>query len=202
VSTVFQKMSLLAPALVAILLYGESSSLVKWSGILCAIVAIMVMSFPSQTFEEKQTHKSSQALLLPILTFLGSCLIDVGFYLIDKTGLAPDGDIKFLASLFLCAGSIGLVVILYRWIRHQQKVTLKNILGGILLGIPNFFSLYLILLSLQQGLDGSVVFPINNVGVLIGAAILGYLIFGERFDRNKAIGFVISILAIALIALG
>jgi drug/metabolite transporter (DMT)-like permease len=197
IATVFQKMSLIAPSLVAILYYNEPTTMTKWLGIGLAIFAIILMCYPSSTNDDKSMQKS--ALLLCILTFVGSCLVDMAFYFIDKWGLAPNGDIQFLASLFLVAGTIGLLIILYQYIMFKKTVKLRNIIGGICLGIPNFFSLYLIILSLQAGIDASVVFPVNNVGVLMGAALLGYMFFGERFSKIQLVGFALAVGAIALI---
>ena len=120
----------------------------------------------------------------------------------NKKGLAPNGDIKFLASLFLLAGLIGVGVIVFKYLKTGETLKLRNVIAGVCLGIPNFFSLYLIILSLQAGMAASVVFPVNNVGVLVLAAILGYVLFGERFNTNKYIGFGLAIVAIALITLG
>lgn len=199
-ATVFQKMALIAPTLLAILVYGERTSVMIWIGIACAIVSIYLMSKSSN--KNADTSLSKSAWLLPIMTFLGSCFVDTAFYLIDKKGLAPNGDIQFLASLFLIAGFIGVCVIIFRYFRSGESLTLKNVIGGICLGIPNFFSLYLLILSLQAGMAASVVFPVNNVGVLVLAAILGFLLFGERFTKQKYIGFGLAIIAIALITLG
>ncbi len=197
-TTVFQKMSLIAPVLVAIIVYGEQTSLTKWLGIICSIIAIIMMSYPTPDERAKASNKS--VLTMCLLTFLGSCLVDLAFYFIDKWGLAPNGDIQFLASLFLIAGCIGVVIVVAQYLLYKKPLRFRNVIGGICLGIPNFFSLYLIILSLQAGLPASVVFPVNNVGVLIGAAVLGYMFFGERFNTFKIVGFGLAITAILLIA--
>jgi drug/metabolite transporter (DMT)-like permease len=200
-TTVFQKMSLIAPTLVAILIYGESSSLIKWIGIGCSILAIIMMTYQPKNKLTKGSE-SYKLLILPILTFIGSCFVDLAFYFIDKKGLAPNGDIKFLATLFLVAGCIGFGYILYEYFDHGKKLALKNVYGGIFLGVPNFFSLYLIIISLQKGLEASIVFPVNNVGVLVLAAIFGFLFFKETFSIYKKVGFALAIIAIVLITLG
>jgi len=57
-------------------------------------------------------------------------------------------------------------------------------------------------LVLSQGLDGSVVFPINNVGILAISAVLGIVIFGEKMGQTKLSGLAMAIAAIILIAYG
>ncbi|HMU04738.1 MAG TPA: EamA family transporter [Saprospiraceae bacterium] len=86
-------------------------------------------------------------------------------------------------------------------VSKREVLKFKNLIGGIGLGIPNFFSIYLLLLSLQQGWGGSVVFPVNNVGVLVMAAFFGIVLFKERLVPLRIAGFILAILAIILITL-
>jgi drug/metabolite transporter (DMT)-like permease len=195
IATVFQKLSLIAPALVAIFVYGEKSGLLKWAGILFSIIAIVLMSTKK---DQKQVSHDVKIWMLPMLTFVGSCFIDLAFYFIDKWGYAPNGDLQFFLALFFIAGLVGLFLSLFR---KGKALSVKNIIGGICLGIPNFFSLYLIILSLQAGLEASLVFPVNNVGVLLLAAAFGMMFFGERFTKKQALGFGMAVMAIIFIAL-
>ncbi|MBK9734451.1 MAG: EamA family transporter [Saprospiraceae bacterium] len=199
VSTIFQKMSLIAPTLIAILIYGESSNLIKWVGIISSISAIVLLSYQKRVETDSPTNKNSIVWLFPIMTFLGSCVIDSALFLIEHNNLAQNGDIGFVASLFLSAGLNGLVILIIQLYRKKSKLAMRNIMGGIALGVPNFFSIYLLLLALQQGWGASVVFPVNNVGILVVAAIFGLVIFNERLTRTKVFGFLLAIVAIICI---
>jgi uncharacterized membrane protein len=66
--------------------------------------------------------------------------------------------------------------------------------------VLNFFSLYFLVYALHHGWDGSVLFPVNNMGVLLLAALTGVLIFKEDLTLNKIIGFVLATGAIVLLA--
>ncbi|MBK8625617.1 MAG: DMT family transporter [Saprospiraceae bacterium] len=200
VATIFQKMSLIAPTMIAIIVYSEPAGIVKWFGILCSILSIILLSYQKS---EKTDQKDTSALLwlFPILTFIGSCLIDSALYLIEKQNLAQNGDIGFVASLFLFAGVNGLLILIFQAFRKKVTWQWKNLVGGIALGIPNFFSIYLLLLALQQGWGGSIVFPVNNVGILVVAAIFGLVIFHEKLTKVKIAGFGLAILSIILITM-
>lgn len=200
VATIFQKMSLIAPTLIAILVYSEPAGTIKWIGILCSILAIILLSYQKS---EKKVDKETNAVLwlFPVMTFIGSCLIDSALYLIEKKNLAQNGDIGFVASLFLFAGLNGFLIIVIQAIRKKVRWQWKNLIGGIALGIPNFFSIYLLLLALQQGWGGSIVFPVNNVGILVVAAIFGLVIFREKLTNIKIAGFGLAILSIILITM-
>lgn len=200
VATIFQKMSLIAPTLIAIIFYGESAGLIKWVGILFSILAIVLLSYQKSENEE-HTPTNWVLWLYPMLTFVGSCMIDSSLFLIEKKNLAQNGDIGFVASLFLFAGVNGLLILIIQVIRKKEILKWKNVVAGIALGIPNFFSIYLLLLALQQGWGGSIVFPINNVGILVVAAIFGIAFFHERLTKFKMAGFALAILSIIMITM-
>jgi len=198
VSTIFQKMSLVAPALIAILVYQESSGILKWVGIGISLLAIVLLSYNAET-ENKNSIQTHHLWIYPMLTFIGSCIIDSSIFLVQKNNLVDEGDIGFVASLFLFAGVTGFIILCFRLVQKQTNIKIKNIIATICLGIPNFFSIYLLLLALQQGWEGSVVFPVNNVGVLVLAAFFGIVLFSEKLNRIKLAGFVLSLLAIFFI---
>ncbi|MGB4960393.1 MAG: DMT family transporter [Saprospiraceae bacterium] len=200
IATIFQKMSLIAPALIAILYYDEVASWAKWFGIILSILAIVLLSYQKMDIEFSKTNNKI-FWWFPFLTFLGSCVIDSALFQVEKLKLASNGDIGFISTLFMFAGITGTIFLMIKMLYGNVTFQWKNVLAGIGLGIPNFFSIYLLLLALQQGWGGSVVFPVNNVGVLIMASIFGMLLFSEKLTLFKKIGFVLAIFAIVLITI-
>lgn len=199
ITSIFQKMSLLAPAIIAMTFFNEAATVLKILGIIVSVLAIVVLSLRRGA---KLEGYDSKSWIFPLLTFVGSSVIDSSLYIVDETGLASSGDIGFLSSLFFTAAVSGAIIWAVRHDYSQPFVEKKSIIAGIGLGIPNFFSIYLLLLVLDQGLGGSVVFPINNVGILACSALFGLILFQEKFDRKKIIGFVLAVLSIILIANG
>jgi uncharacterized membrane protein len=82
-----------------------------------------------------------------------------------------------------------------------MKFHSRHVIAGIVLGIPNFGSIYFILKMLEQGWEGSVFFPINNVGVILLSTAVALIIFKEQLSRLNIIGIVLAILGIVLISL-
>lgn len=200
-ATIFQKMSLVAPSIIAIVFYHESSGILKWLGIVVSVVAIVLISYGENKGDSKLPSVSDKKnWIYPLATFMGSCVIDSSIFLVEKHKLVTNGDIQFLASLFLFAGITGALILIYRILKAQTRLKFKNIVAGICLGIPNFFSIYLLLLALQQGWDGSLVFPVNNVGVLVLAAVSGIIFFKEKLSLIKMVGFILSLFAIFFIS--
>lgn len=199
VATIFQKMSLIAPALLAVFYYGESAPTTKISGIVLAVLAIVLLSYKKSKSGGSSHH--GWVVFLPMTIFLGSCVVDSCLFLVEKEKWAPNGDIEFVSALFFFGGVFGLINLFISYLKGKFTFQLKNVYGGIFLGIPNFFSIYLLLLLLAKGWDGSVVFPVNNVGVLVMAAIFGYFLFGERWTKMTVAGFFLACTSIVLIAL-
>lgn len=200
IGTVFQKMSLIAPTLLAILVYDEPGSVFKWIGIATALIAIILLNYEKSDANAQTTQQRNATMwIFPIATFLGSCVIDSGFYYIEKNNFADNGDIGFIATLFLFTSIYGLIILFFRLVRQQSIFAWKNVVAGIALGIPNFFAIYLLILALQQGWGGSVVFPVNNVGILVLSAFFGILIFRERITGYRITGFLLALTSILLI---
>ena len=199
VASIFQKMSLLAPTILGILVYSESAGIVKVLGIVVAIVSIFLITKSDTNTALPSKHTR---WIYPIVVFLGSCLIDTILYYVNVKHIVDSGDIRFVITLFSVAGVIGLAVLVFQLSTKKSVFESKSIIAGIALGIPNFFSIYLLLLVLSNGMDGSVVFPINNVGILTFSAIFGLLFFHEKIGPFKAGGLILAITAIVLIAYG
>ena len=196
IGTIFQKMSLIAPAIVAMIWFGDSVTTIKIAAIGIGIASIIMLSSGDKATEHK--HLS---LIFPVLTLIGSACVDLFLYLIEANKIAPGADITFLSSSFFFAGIFGLMLIIYQKIRESIVIDARSLIAGIILGIPNFFSIYLLLKVISNGLEGSVVFPVNNVGVLLISALIGILVFKENLTTSKKWGFVLAITCIVLLAI-
>jgi len=199
VATIFQKMSLLAPTLLGILIFHESAGMIKIIGLALAVASIFVIT---KSDDEPTTTPAYRLWIYPIVVFAGSCIIDVLLYYVNRENIMDSGDIRFVITLFFCSFMIGSTVLLYQLLTGKVRITKKTMIAGVGLGVPNLFSIYLLVLVLSQGLDGSVVFPINNVGILAISAVLGIVIFGEKMGQTKLSGLAMAIAAIILIAYG
>ena len=95
---------------------------------------------------------------------------------------------------------MGIVIIGIQLLRKKMKIQLKNIFAGIVLGVPNYFSIYLLLAAYQTtGWSDSTVLAIINVSVVLTASIIGLSLFSEKLNLKKTIGLCFSILAIIIL---
>ena len=90
------------PVITAVLFFNETITWYKAIGITSAIAAVYFVGY--QRSSSGSPIKNTWLLLLPLLTWLGSSLVDLSLYLVDKLSLAPGAGLIFTSALFLSAG--------------------------------------------------------------------------------------------------
>ncbi len=79
----------------------------------------------------------------------------------------------------------------------------RNMIAGIFLGVPNFFSIYYLIRFLNGGfLHSSAAIPVLNIGIVVSSTLSRYLIFQRKINSLRIIGLALSIMAILFIAFG
>lgn len=200
-TVVYQKMSMIAPVILGLVIFNEIISSWKILGIVSSIIAIFLLSGIKKNSVGNKRPIRRTAEIYGIFTFLGSCIIDGMLFVLEEMSIVNNADIQFIAHLFIFAGFFGIILMgLKLYLGRKVKFGKKEILGGIALGIPNFFTIYFILKILDIGWDGSTFFPINNVGILALAAVVGIFLFKEKLSTSNKIGLGIAILSIYLLA--
>ena len=195
---IIQKMSLIIPVVFAVSLYGETLGWLKIVGIVSALGAIVLVNYPTK---EMQQDFPRAWLIFPILAFLMSGLIEIDLYYVEAEKLVGEDGLKFTASAFGMAGVLGLLFTIYKSLRGQGFFKKKELIGGLLLGLPNFLTIYLLVVLLQMGWEGSVLFPVNSIGILLLTAVVGIIAYKESVNQLKLGGLVLATLAIVLVGL-
>ena len=195
VASVASKMSVVIPVTFGILMYNESAPFVKVFGILLALVAVYLVSV------KKEEIPLKDSLLLPLLLFLGSGVIDTTIKYIE-VNYVPDSEVSiFSGSLFGIAGFFGALFLVSKGFDSVRNFGVKNIIAGIVLGIPNYFSILFLIKALQtKGVESSSLFTLNNVGIVLLSSILGVVLFREVFSTKNYIGVLLAIVSILMIA--
>lgn len=200
VSAVAFKMGLIIPVMAAGILYPERNtfSILKIAGIILALVAVVMSSLKK---ESTDFHRSY--LFLPAILFFGSGFCDA-YFEFTKEHYLPNTDLElFSSSVFFISASMGLIGVIIQLINGKMKIELKSIIGGVILGIPNFFSIYFLYKALDSNaLQSSVIFPVNNMGVVAFSALLGFMIFKERLTTTNWLGIGLAVISIAMITFG
>lgn len=196
-TTVTNKLSLVIPVFVSIFLYREGCGLLKLAGI--------ALSFPAiyMTVKQPQANgtKTGNLLWLVVLFFLSGAL-DTTVKFAEHSYLhTPALQASFTSHIFAVAGILGTVVVALKSIAGKTTLQWKSLVFGILLGIPNYFSIYLFIRMLNSPfLPSSASIPANNIGIVVVSTIVAIFFFKEKVTLMRVIGLSLSIVSILLIA--
>ncbi|MBL4642818.1 MAG: DMT family transporter [Flavobacteriaceae bacterium] len=197
VASVAGKMSVVIPVVFGVFIYNESVGFFKVIGILLALIAVYLSSAKSDT-----TPVKFKNLVFPLLLFVGSGCIDAGLKYVESTSVSDAAVPMFLATIFGCAFVLGVFVVVIQMINGKFQFQFKNILGGIALGIPNYYSMEFLIKALQtEGMESSTLFTINNVSVVIFTTIFALVFFKEKLIKKNWIGLGLAVVSILLVAL-
>lgn len=196
VAAVASKMSVAIPVVFGIIVYKESSGVFKITGIIIALVAVYMTSMRSK----QGISIKIQDLMYPLFVFLGGGVIDTSLKFMEANYVAKTDVSIFSATIFGCAACIGVLILVQKALKGTLRITVKNSIAGICLGIPNYFSIYFLIQALRsENMDSSTVFIINNVGVLLVSTFAGILFFKEKLVLKNWIGILLAIISILLV---
>ena len=195
ITSVAVKMSMALSMLLMIFFYGESVSCIKIAGIIAAFLGVFLMAYQKA---EKSTVKNYTWML--IVLFMGCSVLDLVLNYVQKYELKVLPSSLFSAIGLGFAGIFGMIVILIQYFKSNIKIDKRSVIAGIVLGIPNYFSIFLLMKSYSStGWNDSTVLAISNVSVVIISALIGFIAFRENINRQKIIGLITSIVAIGLL---
>ena len=201
VASVANKLSLVIPFIFSVFLYKEPVTAFKLLGILLALVAVYLTVKPAKNQQEKKNSK--WLLVLPVLLFAGSGLLDTMIKYTEQRFLNGSNNNDFLITAFAGAATIGLIVLTVLVATGKQKFEYKAVLAGAAIGFPNYFSIWCLMVVLKQYAgNSSAIIPINNMGIVLFSALAAWLLFKERLSLINWLGIILSVCAIALIAFG
>lgn len=195
VASVASKMSVIIPIILGVFLYDETLGNVKILGIIIALIAVYFTS-------KKETGEIQQAsnLVFPILVFIGAGTIDSSLKYL-QTFHVPSNQIGLFSSVtFFCAFSVGILILVFFSLKGKIKFAGRNILGGIALGLPNFFSLYYLVKMLEaKAFESATLFTIHNIAIVLVSTFVGIFFFKERISMRNALGIGLALFALFLV---
>jgi len=196
VTSLSSKLSVVLPAMAGVLLFQETLGWQVAIGIILALVAlVLVVGGGNQSVD----HSKRTRWLLPILIFFGTGTGDILMKLNEQRNHADDMSFM-IAFIYLISMLFGIILVSYELIRGKSKWQNKSLIGGVALGVINFFSTYCIFHAMRC-FDNVILFPIYNIGVVSLTALIGWLVFKERLTWKNYLGLAIAILAVILISI-
>lgn len=196
ITGVSSRVSAIIPAAFGLVFLNEDLTLIKGAGILLVLVALYLIFKRDKSIEVDPRY-----VFFPILLFLVNGANDTMMSYTEKTFLKADNDhiLLFLSVIFATSLVFALGIVAYNIFAGKRKPALKNLWGGIILGLLNFGSTYYFLKAISV-FEVSVVVPVQNVSIVSLSALTGFLVFKEHLRKINWLGIIIAIIAIFLIA--
>lgn len=202
VASVANKLSLVIPFSFSLYLYNESSSWIKIVGIFLALTAVVLTCWPKRK-QEVESISSLMWILLPTILFLGSGFLDTMIKYVEQSFLNEHNNNAYLITSFAVSFLSGFIILVILLIKGKEKFDKRSVLAGILIGIPNYFSIWFLLEVLKQHPgNSSAIIPIINMGIVLFSSVMAWLIYKELLSVKNWAGILLSLAAISLIAYG
>jgi len=194
VTTVASKMSVVIPITFSILIdRNDTLSPVKAAGILLALTGVLFTVWKPTELKGKK-----DAFFIPVVLFLGMGAVDALVKYSQHNYVPDENSALFTSVLFAFSFLTGLILYLPVRKSFRELGNRKIWFWGIFLGLVNFGSIYFILRALNfksvsgTGIDSSIVFGINNIGIVTLSVLLGSLLFREKMYRINWLGILLS----------
>ena len=194
VTSLSSKLSVVLPTLAGVFLFRETLTWQVSIGIVLALVALVLVVGGGKS--SSNTQRTSW--LLPVLIFFGTGTGDILMKLNEQRSTADDMSFM-IAFIYLISMLFGVILVLFDLIRGKSKWQNKSIVGGLALGVINFFSTYCIFHAMRC-FDNVILFPVYNVGVVSLTALIGWILFKEKLTWKNYLGLAVAILAVVLIS--
>jgi len=204
VASVANKLSLIIPVVLSVYLYHETVKGWKLFGVILALIAVLLTCYqPIGPNPDEKKVQENWKYLLPIALFFGSGLLDALINHVQQTYVTIENSNAYLISGFFSASIIGSLYLIYQYVTGKQIFAIKNLLAGILIGIPNYFSIWCLVHFLKQSpWQSSASIPVNNMGIVLFSSVVAWVLFKERLSVINWLGIILSIVAIYFIAFG
>ena len=215
-TSVANKLSMVIAVAASVWLYEEELGIGKVAGIVLALPAVYLATRSRAAKGEQGSKAAMSAVLLALaVVFIGSGIADSMVKWTEVNHLKAGSEHRaYLVHLFLAAAVLGTLTLAAQWGRKrrgsshpntnaQKSVVLKSVVGGVVLGIPNYFSIFTLIRLLQQPdfLQSSAAIPVVNIGVVVVSTLAALVFFREKLTRTQIIGLFLSVAALLLIAL-
>ncbi|MBD3218343.1 MAG: EamA family transporter [candidate division Zixibacteria bacterium] len=188
-SGAFAKLGILVPMTLSLLFWKEYPTQIQWLGITIAVFSIVIVNWP-----QKKSLKNAIRLSL-LLLFLFGGISEFSNKVFQKYAF-QDHRALFLFINFLIAFAFSLITTL----KKKLPVKRRDLVTGILVGIPNLFSSYFLIMALDK-MTAAVVFPAYSAGTIVIINLVGLLFFKEKLSRLEIAAVILIIISLVLINL-
>lgn len=191
-------LSLVIPVLFGLFIFQnghKTFTALNYLGLILTIPALAMASWSDRAAIRKQY------LIWPLLYFLATGTNNTLINFLTSTFYAEGSNTLFMIIACLGAILIGTGLLMIQGLRNGKWPERQSVGAGLLLGIPNFLSLYFLLKALSHyGHSAAFVFPVYNILTILSSAVMAYWLYKENLARVNKAGLLLAIVAIILIS--
>jgi len=185
-SSTFMKLGVLVPMIVSIGFFGEKPEIFQVIGFVLAVAAIILINFE----KEQTTMEFKAGLILLLLAGGGGDAMSKVFEVLGNPELSEQFLLfTFGSALILC---VALMVL------KKEKPGKMELLFGLLIGVPNFYSAKFLLKALGS-VPAVITYPTYSIATIVVVSLTGVLFFKEKVGKRQKIAMGIIFVALALL---
>ena len=179
------KLGVLVSIAVSVLAFGEVPGITQALGVVLALGAIILVS-------GKGEGAAASRLGLVLLLLVGG-MADAMSKIFEELGVKAE-ESWFLFGTFCTA----MVLCLGLMLSQKQRPGKWELLFGLLIGIPNYFSARFFLRALET-VPAVIAFPTYSVGSILVVSAVGVLAFREKLTKRQWLGIGGTLAALILL---
>jgi len=212
-ATGVMRVSVVIPFVASWLMWNETPSIVQGAGMALAGVSFFLIAqkerrpepvsvqggTPGRDGTDPSASIDWRAFGLLALTFSAGGAVDLSMKMFEESFGTGNSRVLFLIGAFGASFAVGAAIVGWQRVHHGLKWFEKRTVGwGLVLGLLNYGSLEFLLRAVAV-LPGTVVFPANNIGIMVLAAFVGVMFWDERLSRLNLLGIGLAIVALVLL---
>ena len=183
----FNRLGVLVPTIMAMVVFKESPKMVQIIGILIALVAIVLMQF------EKDNINAGGKKIWLVIMLLSAGFCDSLTNVYDKVCNPVLKDNYLLYTFF-----VALICATILTIREKHKISKWDLFFGFIIGVPNYFSSRFMFEALKT-VPAVIAYPVSSVGTILAICIGSVILFKEKVSNQKKFALVLVMVAMALL---
>ncbi|MEO6847578.1 MAG: EamA family transporter [Chthoniobacterales bacterium] len=202
-SWIFMNLSAIVPAALSTFIYHEKVGVLK-AVVLGLVVLSIVLLWKDKQQEGGQVVSQSDVparananiwITAMLCAFLLNGICPFGLRILAGKGLATQYTPVYLVYWYLAGFGFGLLGL----IRARQKLSLANLVIGLIMSVASVGGQFCMGLALSHGVSGSVVFMLGMGASMCVVVLGGIFFFHDRVGPYAKVGIAIGLLAAALL---
>ena len=196
-TSVFAKMGLVISLAISIFVFGEKPTPMQIAGMALVLTALVLINGSGDEKSENTLANGkvhTGALILTMLAGGGGSSMSKIF---EQVGSRDQDELYFL-YLFFTAAVLTACLLFLEWKKTGKSLVWGEMAAGIAVGIPNYYSSFLLLPALVA-LPAIIVYPINSTGAILIVMAVDALVFHQRYTKRQWLGIVLVLAAMVLL---